>query len=517
MAYYPSQEEIKALSFPTKILHVKVLLLNDNFQTIYEMKHEQISGNISTDVGSDIRNTLSITLGVLNKNVGVSENRLLWINQYIKILFGVQIPFKEDIIWYDKGIFVITDYSYNAQTKMLNINCSDLVCKLNGEVDGALSDLEVVIEADEETIRQTIIHVLEDFTTFTKYYIDDMPNLIPYELKFGASDSVWTILTKLRDLYPYYEMYFDTDGTFICKKIPMTDKDPIVLDDSILQKLYVSENDTGILKDIRNVSKVWGKCLDTDYYTETCEYSSSLNQYSAYFTGIAINDDGSLPTSTRFAVKIPATNDIAGTKIAIYNKANEESENKLVGVFNITNSSEQQIGEKFFIDEQSYVFRYRRNSMYVLGQQQIVAVNKLRNTEPTEEEIKADILKHDCDYISYTIAPNSPFAIEKIGERIRSFQGGEYDDIQAIDDCMDRAEYETYLAAKVAYSVTLEMVYIPWLQGNEKIRFRLAENGEMKDWIVQSISSNHPNGTMTITMSEFYPYYNFDINDPSST
>lgn len=40
MAYYPSQEEIKALSFPTKILHVKVLLLNDNFQTIYEMKHE---------------------------------------------------------------------------------------------------------------------------------------------------------------------------------------------------------------------------------------------------------------------------------------------------------------------------------------------------------------------------------------------------------------------------------------------------------------------------------------------
>lgn len=458
-----------------------------------------------------------MTLGVINKNVGVSENRLLWVNQYVKILFGVQIPFKENIIWYDKGIFVITDYSYNAQTKMLNINCSDLVCKLNGEVSGALEDLEVVIEADEETVRQTIIHVLEDFTPFTKYYIDDMPNLIPYELKFGASDSVWTILTKLRDLDPHYEMYFDTDGTFICKKIPMTDKDPIVLDDSILQKLYVSESDTGVLKDIRNVSKVWGKCLDTDYYTEVCEYSSSLNQYSAHFTGIALNDDGTLPTSTKFAVKIPVTNDAKEAKIAVYNKADENSEEKLVGVFPITNSSEQYVDANFFIAGQSFVFRYRRYSMYVLGQWQIVAVNKLRNTEPTEDEIKQDMIKHDCDYISYTIAPDSPFAIEKIGERMKSFQGGEYDDIQAIDDCIARAEYETYLAARVAYSVTLEMVYIPWLQGNEKIRFRLAENGEIKDWLVQSISSNHPNGTMNITMSEFYPYYNFDINDSTST
>lgn len=81
MAYYPTQEDIMALSFPMKILHVKILLLNENFQTIYEMKHEYLSGDISTNVDSDIRNTLSMSLGVINKNVGISEDKLLWINQ----------------------------------------------------------------------------------------------------------------------------------------------------------------------------------------------------------------------------------------------------------------------------------------------------------------------------------------------------------------------------------------------------------------------------------------------------
>ena len=121
-----------------------------------------------------------MTLGVINKNVGISEDRLLWIDQYVKVFFGVQVPFKEDIMWYDKGIFVITDYSFNAQTRLLQVNCSDLVCKLNGDVDGSLEDLEIVIKAEENvSVRDAIIYTLTTFTPFTKYNIADMPQLVP--------------------------------------------------------------------------------------------------------------------------------------------------------------------------------------------------------------------------------------------------------------------------------------------------------------------------------------------------
>ena len=514
MAYYPTQIDIEALSFSEKILYAKILLLNDNFQTIYEMKHEYVSGEISTNVDSDIRNTMSMTLAVVDKNVGIEEDKLLWIDKFVKVFIGVKVPFYDDILWYDKGIFVMTDYSYSPQSCALRVNCSDLVCKLNGDVGGSLEGLETIIyEADKITIRDAIIDTLTNLSPFQKYYVADMPKLIPYDLEFSASDTVWTILTKLRDLYPGYEMFFDTDGTFVCKKVSTLDSDPIVLDDDILQRLYISETDNGVLKDIRNVSKVWGKCLDSDYFTETCEYDSASNTYRAHFVGITLNEDGSLPTSTKFAVKMCAVNTGDAPKIAIYNKPTDDGSESLVGTFSITDSLEKTVGKNFFIADRSFVFRYRRKSMYVMGQWQIFAVNKLRNTEPTEEEKQADIEKHGCDDITYTIIPDSPFAIERIGERMRSYSGNEYDDIQAIDDCITRAEYETWKSAKIVYTISLDMICVPWWQGNEKIRFRLSSTGELKDWVVTSINASYPFGTMSVSLTEFAPLYNFEVEE----
>lgn len=535
MAYYPTQRDIDALAFPEKILYTKILLLNDNFQTIYEMKYEFISGQLSTNVDSDIRNTFSMTLGVIDKNVGIEEDKLLWINRFVKVFVGVKVPFPinelynydginvvkagydSDTLWYDKGIFVMTDYNYSPQTAQLNVNCSDLVCRLNGEVGGALEGLETIIyEEDKWTIREAIIETLTKRTPFTKYNIVDMPKLIPHDLEFSSSDTVWTILTKLRDLYAGYEMFFDTDGTFVCKQVSTLESDPVVLDDSILQYLYISETDNGVLKDIRNVSRVWGKCLDTDYFTDKCEYDASTNTYKAHFYGVALeNDDGkkTLPTSTKFAVKMPKVNTKDAPKLAVYNAEKEGGTETLVGTYDITDSLEEKVKKDFFIENRSFVFRYRRKGMYVMGQYQITAINKLRNTEPTEEEKKADKEKHNCDDITYTVIPNSPFAIERIGERLKVCSGGEYDDIQAIDDCITRAEYETWLSAKVVYTITLEMIYIPWLQGNEKIRFTLSATGEVKDWVVQSISTSYPYGTMSLSLTEFSPLYNFEVED----
>lgn len=513
MAYYPTQTDITALSFPEKILYVKILLLNENFQTVYEMKHEFVSGDISTNVDSDIRNTMSMTLLASNQNVSFAEDRLLWINQFVKIFIGVQVPFYQDVLWYDKGMFVITDYSFSPQTNQLKINCSDLVCKLNGDVGGSLIAKETIIyEEDKWTIRDAIINTLIGHSPFKKYYIVDMPKLVPHDLEFGATDTVWTILTKLRDLYSGYEMFFDTDGTFVCKKVSTLESDPVVLDDSILQKLYISETDNGVFKDVRNVTKVWGKCLDTDYFTDKCEYDSSTNTYKAHFVGIAL-DDGSLPTSTKFAIKMSAVNTKEASKIAIYNKPTDTGTETLVGTFNITDSLEKTVRKDFFLSDRSFVFRYRRKSLYVMGQYQIVAVNILRNTEPTEEEKTAYIEKYGCDDITYTIIPDSPFAVEKIGEQLKVCEGGEYDDIQAIDDCITRAEYETWKSAKVAYTVSLDMIYIPWFQGNEKIRFTLSATGEVKDWVITSVSSSYPYGTMSLNMTEFSPLYNFDVEE----
>lgn len=505
MAYYPTNEDIQALYFTEKIWYVRIVLLNEKFQQVYEMQHEFVSGSMSINTDSDIRRTFSMTLGVINKNVGIAEDKILWLNRFVKVYIGCKVPYWENPQWYDQGIYVMTDYNYNITSGTLQVNCSDLVCFLNGDVAGGLEGFENIIYEEEKlTIRQAIIDTITGLTPFQKYYVDDMPKLVPFDLEFGATDTVWSILTKLRDLYPGYEMFFDTDGTFVCKKINTLETDPIVLHDDLLQRLYTNETDNGVMSGVRNVVKVWGACLDTDYFTEECTYDANTNTYTAKFKDIALNeDDNSLPTSTKFAVKIPTVNTAKEPKITIYNN------DKLVGTFEITNSLEQKIGTDVFIEGQSFVFRYRRKSMYVLGQYQIVAVNKLRNTEASEEQKALDIKNHGTENIVYTVIPDSPFAIEKIGERMISYQGGDYDDIQAIDDCKTRAIYETWLAAKIIYTVTLEMVYIPWLNGNEKISFRLAATDELKDWIVSGISVEHPSGVMTLTLTEFSPLYHW--------
>ena len=56
-------------------------------------------------------------------------------------------------------------------------------------------------------------------------------------------------------------MFFDLDGTFICRKVNVKNSDPVVLDDTVLQQIYVSETDTADIKSVRNVTKVFGKCI----------------------------------------------------------------------------------------------------------------------------------------------------------------------------------------------------------------------------------------------------------------
>ena len=84
-------------------MYVRILLLNDQFQTVYEMNYEYISGDISINIDSDIRNVLSMALFAKDRSVGFAEDRKLWINKFVKVFIGVKVPLEKDILWYDKG------------------------------------------------------------------------------------------------------------------------------------------------------------------------------------------------------------------------------------------------------------------------------------------------------------------------------------------------------------------------------------------------------------------------------
>lgn len=103
---------------------------------------------------------------------------------------------------------------------------------------------------------------------------------------------------------------------------------------------------------------------------------------------------------------------------------------------------------------------------------------------------------------------DSPFSIDKIGLRLQVLSGGEYDDITDVTLCQQRAEYENWLAGRFNDTLTLETVLIPFLEGNQKVRYRSKMNGEINSYIIKSVTFNiTDSATCQITLSKYYDLY----------
>lgn len=159
----------------------------------------------------------------------------------------------------------------------------------------------------------------------------------------------------------------------------------------------------------------------------------------------------------------------------------------------------------------TYIFKFSGGKFIFLGQPQVMAVAKEVSKEPTEEEKKADIEKETCENILYVVNPDSPFTVEKIGERREVLSGDMYQKIYSDTLAQERAEYELWKATRLNDVLTLNTLMVPWLAGNEKIRYTSKASNTTSDYIVKQISGSFSSWTETITASKFYPLYPFVV------
>lgn len=159
----------------------------------------------------------------------------------------------------------------------------------------------------------------------------------------------------------------------------------------------------------------------------------------------------------------------------------------------------------------TYIFKFSNGKFIFLGQPQVMAVAKEVSKEPTETEKKADIEKETCENILYVVNPDSPFTVEKIGERREVLSGDMYQKIYSDTLAQERAEYELWKATRLNDVLTLNTLMVPWLAGNEKIRYTSKTSNVTSDYIIKQISGSFSSWTETITASKFYPLYPFVV------
>lgn len=466
MVYNILQQDIDILFQSQKELFSRVEILDDNFKTIGEIQGVLISDSYSIDAESDIRRNYSCEI-FLSKDSYFIDQRYVLMKRYIRPYVGIRYVRTGQIIWYLMGTFcfVETNWQYNSSAHILSLSCEDLMCSINGTLNGNVPDLKIKI-LEGENIRQSILVLLKEIG-IKKYLLNEIDKYVPYDLEFSGS-TYYEILKEIMGLYAGYEMFFDINGTFVIQKIPTGEFDANLINDEIIQPLLISDNGSFSFSGIYNHVQVYGRVIETDRDSLSCTYTD--NVYNAVFENLTV-----LENNTTYSVTLPSAN-MANAKLNINN----------LGIKNIVIDDSVLIAAGI-MQADRYSFRYRKltDDFLLLGKYQVFG-----------EAFNRD--------------PNHPFSINSLGYEItKIFNDADYEKIYSDALAQHRAEYELYHASNLAENLSLEMINIPWLDVNCKIEYTSKNFNETNTYIIKSINGSTSSATMTISMIKYYP--NFKI------
>lgn len=452
--------------------YVKIELLNYNFQTVDMIEGVATAGSISIDANADVRRTASVTLVVENSTFEVSNGSKVWLDKYLRIYFGTEDLRTGNIVYTNCGIYIIDapTYEYNAQSNTLTLSLLDLMAKLTGVRNGYLKGVPIQLKAGEN-IRKAIIDTLE-MGGFNKYAVEEAPEpgVIPNDIDLSQGSTLYDILSSLKDIYPNYEIWFDTNGVFHYNHIPTGKDEPISADDGLWNGIVITENSAIDFQNVKNSIEVYGRTHDPAHYATTVTVSDSLltltiESVTAYTEDLIYGF--TLPKNTKVTNATMRIN--ALTTLAVKNDDGTS--------VNIPSDSE----------DVYYCVQYKKaadGTFYFrwLG------------------HLQAYGIAEDND-------PNSPFYVEGTVGRIRlPLYDDEYANCITDELAQQRASFELWKHTNLQNTVQISTIPIPFLDVNTLVEYTSIRNQEKKQYIIKSISFGlAPSDNETISMMVYYP------------
>ena len=521
---------------------VKLLILNEDGTILESMESLVNAGTLTINASSSIRRTYNFSIC----SSDVQEKMLRWMNHTCLLQIGIKTPRTNDYTWYAQGCFLITDtsFTYDSQNHQIQINCSDLYIRLDGTQNGSMGAQTILFPAYEEdengnptkynTIRDAFTTALTELGKVTacqicemgeykgirehnmdyRKYREEHPqwNCLPYDLEYSSGGHVSDILTDLLNLYPNYDGAFDENGVFVVDEIPACENDPVIFNDDQIRRNFVSESTTTNLNTIRNVCEVWGKTYETDFYSEACSTSGSIYQvtipeYDKYYTGDIISIQVNQTSRNGQYLNINGLGDAP-----IYD---ENTEKPVTAGSCLANEVYSFKCRKRYVDG-NYEVKF-----YLLGQWQPHALNVLtdgtviKNGYTAQDGTLLDKYSkeyfaavYQCDNVELMVIKDSPFTVQKIGERLDVKTGNEYDNITSTSMAASRAQYENWKNARLTDNVTIVLgAILPWAKENLKVSYTKKGTKSPKEYITRTITLDFTNCTTTIEMYTFYPLY----------
>lgn len=559
MAYAITIEDMRLIMQPKIQCFVRVDVLNDNGTIISSLDGIISGGTNNIDSNSDIRRTCSFEIvPTRNQDIKINETSLIWLNKAIKLQVGIKDIRTKTIKYWNQGYYLFTDTSsqYDANTNTLTVNCADFMTLFDGSRNGVLGYYETKIDAykeDNDTgeviehhyIRDAMMKTVSQLGRINQMQIEDIGeykglesknpdgyiqyrqanetwNCVPYDLTFSAGDSVLTILTALRDLYPNYEIFFDENNVFICRMKPSGYDDMVVLTNEQIQSILLAEsteNTSLNFSEVKNISEVWGEMIDADYYTEEgVTYTNNVYNVpnEAYIDSTGL-------TEARYY-----NGDIIAFRVPVMNQESPKMNVQNLGAISIYDGENlHPLKAGILKANRTYSFKIKRkyeNGVYrnwaiYMGQYQPHAMTVLLSEDHHDETIVTPSGKtveiYSPEYffelydvseyaLTRTINPDSPFTVEKIGSILQV----ETKDTCTTDDlALAQSNYNNYVSTRLTDNVTISTLLIPFLDVGIKVEYKPFNSDTVNQYIIDSISHDYGSGKSTITMHRFYPLY----------
>ena len=457
-------------------LFIRVNLLDFNYFVVDSLEGYILEGNVSINANSNIRRTCNVSFVVKNSSFNIEAGGKIWLDKLIQIFCGIKDSKTDEIAWNNMGIFLINqpNYSYDAVTKTMKIQGVDLMARLTGLRNGVIPNIGengYTLIPTGSNVRSVIIDILEK-NNFKNYYISECYNIdgtiqdVPYDMKFEQGSTWYDVLSGLKDILPYYQIYFDINGVFRYEPIPYDDSDPIMIDEETWKNNVISESINVNFQNVKNVVEVWGRVHETEYFSDSTTTIVSGTTITPTWAELLQLDDYVIT-----ALTLPS--DISGSNINI----------DFLGTYLIKDSFGNNITS--LNKDTYYTFSYQPEGYWLfLGGEQAFGVFKDEN-------------------------PNSPFYIHSsIGEIREVLYGDEYENIISDDLALERAKYEIYLKCRLNDTIDLNTIPIYWADVNWKVSYAPLGAEIPNQYMIQTI--NIPldiQGTQTFNLSRFYPLY----------
>lgn len=459
--------------------YIKLNLLDFNYNIVDELSGNMLSCSVRCDADSDLRRSCNVSFVVTDSGYEVGAGNRVWLNKYIQLYIGLKNIYTQEIQWYNQGIYLIDapSYEYNATTHTLTFAGLDLMSKLTGARNGQLPGMPTVIKQGEN-VRKAIIATLA-LGGFTKYIVEECVvnkaiQPVPYDIQIDQGGYVFDILSKLRDILPKYQMYFDADGVFHYEPIPSGEDDPVLITDDIWNSVVTGETISTDFTTVKNYIEVYGRTHEVQYYDANPTFAFvaqmmwnlSFNipayQDSEYsLIGFTMPSTSGLPSGGIMRVSINGTS---------------------IGTLLISANTLQ------------------ANQYYVI---QRIPANKRGDKFEFLGGLQAKSIWQDTN-------PESPFYVNgSVGIIREVLCGGEYENITSDGLARQRAEIEGYWKCRLNDNITLNVVPIPWIDVNIVVSHAPKQGDVTNRYIIKSYSVDYGSvsSTMSITMITFYPYY----------